>query len=327
MKRLLIFLMLTVVVIAAFTGCRLFRRPLPPIDEEEQRRVEIPAEISRGEGVEPRLRVYMADRSTVEEMDFEQYLAGVVAAEMDVDWPQEALAAQAIIARTFTLQKIAEQGTLPNRDAHASTDIEEFQAYDADRINDNVRQAVQNTRGVVAVHDGEFVRAWFSAYCGGRNAAPTVGLAFQGDDPPYLRSVECPCYEFIDEEERAWSASFSKEQIRRAVSKVTGDDPGDFDSMTVANEAGGRAVTFRVGDVEVPAPELRLAVGSTEMRSTWVDEISVSGNQVKMSGRGYGHGVGLCQWGANAWAERHNRKAEQIVMTYFPGVSLQQLWD
>lgn len=327
MKRWLA-LLLTVLLLVPFTsGCRLFRRPSPPLDDEDQRKVEVPAEIATEEGQEPRLRVYFAEEGRIEEMGIEEYLEGVVAAEMDVEWPLEALAAQAIVARTFTLQKIAEQGTLPDREAHASTDVEEFQAYDRDKINDNVRQAIEMTRGVVAVHNSEFIRSWFSAYCGGRNAVPTVGLSYSEEDPPYMTPVECPCFEFIDDDERYWSQTFSKQQIRNAVKEVTGEDPGNFDQMSVAEKEEERAVTFRVGSVDVSAPELRIAVGSTEMRSTWVDAIDVSDDEVKMSGRGYGHGVGLCQWGAYAWAEKHNRSARQIVEAYFPGVSLQKLWD
>jgi len=326
MRRWLGLFIIFVLFVTAIGGCRLFRRPQPQPQVEEEQRVQIPGEISQGEGIEPQLRLYIAEQGSIVTLDFEEYIAGVVAAEMDPNWHIEALAAQAIKARTFTLQKIAEQGTLPNRNAHASSDIQEFQAYDASRINENVRDAVQKTRGEVAVYQGEFVRSWFHAYCGGITATPSAGLNFQGDEPPYLQPVENPCFDFVDEDQQFWSASFSKAQVRSAAQNIANEDPGDFNSIEIASEENGRATIFRIGNVEVSAPELRLALGSTEMRSTWVETPSISGNQVKFSGRGYGHGVGLCQWGANAWAEE-GRSAEAIVESFFPGVNIQKIWD
>lgn len=325
MKRKLLALAILLTILTGLGGCRMFRRPEPrqPAREEP---VKIPEAIFQGENQEPQLRVYLAETGAVVTMDFEEYIAGVVAAEMDPDWPEEALAAQAIKARTFTLQKIAEQGTLPNRDAHASTDIEEFQAYDASRINDNVRSAVDKTRGMVATYQGEFVRSWFHAYCGGITATPEAGLNFQEQSPPYLKPVKNPCREYIDEDQEFWSKTFSKAQVRAAVQSIAKEDPGDFGSIEIVSDENGRAVTFNIGGVEVPAPELRLALGSTEMRSTWVDPPKVSGGQVTFTGRGYGHGVGMCQWGAKGWAEE-GRSAQEIVKSFFPGVGIQKIWD
>lgn len=327
MKRWLGILMILFLVIAGTNGCRWFRRPeIPQEQGREEQRVEIPQEISQGEGQEPQLRVYIAQQGSVQTMDFEEYIMGVVAAEMDPEWPVEALAAQAIKARTFTLQKIAEQGTVPGRNAHASSNIEEFQAYDASRINDNVRNAVEKTRGEVAVYQGEFVRSWFHAYCGGITATPSAGLNFQGEDPPYLEPVENPCREYVDDDQEFWSETFTRDQVRAAVQNVANEDPGAFTSINISQEENGRAVTFEIGGVEVSAPELRLALGSTEMRSTWIETPTVSGNKVTFKGRGYGHGVGLCQWGAKGWAEE-GRSAEEIVELFFPGINIQKIWE
>lgn len=323
MRRWLGIMLVFSLVAGVAAGCRQ-NKPLEK--ETPAKEVEIPEEISQGKNMEPQLRVYLATEDSVVTMAMEDYIMGVVAAEMDPNWPLAALAAQAIEARTFTLQKIAEQGTLPGRDAHASTNIEEFQAYDPSRINDNVREAVNNTRGLAAVYQGEFVRGWFHAYCGGITATPTAGLNFQGEAPPYCQPVENPCRDYVDDEIEFWSKTFSKSQIRSAVTSIAKEDPGDFPSIEIAEAENGRAVSFKVGQVQVPAAELRLALGSTEMRSTWVESPSISGEEVKFIGRGYGHGVGLCQWGAKGWAEE-GRSAEEIVKAFFPGVSIQKLWD
>lgn len=319
MRRALGIILLLAVVAFNATGCKQKK-------EAPAKKVEIPQEISQGENKEPQLRVYLAEENKVTSMAMEEYIQGVVAAEMDPDWPLEALAAQAIEARTFTLQKIAEQGKLPGKDAHASTDIKEFQAYDPSRINANVQKAVKNTRGLVAVYQGEFVRAWFHAYCGGITATPAAGLNYQGEVPEYLKPVENPCREYVDKDIEFWTATFSKAQVRGAVKSIAKKDPGDFTRIEIPEAENGRAVTFKVGEVIVPAPELRLALGSTEMRSTFVDPPTITGDQVKFLGRGYGHGVGLCQWGAKGWAEK-GRTAEEIIKAFFPGVEIQKIWD
>lgn len=313
-------LLLIIVVVATASGCR---QKKPP--GNIQKEVEIPTAISRGKNQEPQLRVYLSQQGSIISMDMEEYIMGVVAAEMDTEWPKAALAAQAIEARTFTLQKIAEQGTLPGKDAHASTNIEEFQAYDASRINDNVREAVNSTRGLVAVYKGEFVRSWFHSYCGGITATPSAGLNFQGKNPAYCKPVKNPCRKYVDKDIEFWSTRFSKSQIRSAVSTIANEDPGDFQNFEIIAAENGRAVTFKIGKVEVPAAELRLALGSTEMRSTWVDPPTISGNEVKFVGRGYGHGVGMCQWGAKGLAEEGHSAAE-IVKFFFPGVEIKKLW-
>ena len=289
----------------------------PPLPDELQQTGQEP----------PTLLVYIAEEGTVEEMDFEEYIAGVVAGEMNPTWPIEALAAQAIIARTFTLQKIAEDGGVPERNAHASTDIEEFQAYSAEDITDEVREAVQMTRGEVATHNNEFIRGWFSAYAGPRTAMADEGLGFEGENPPYIHVVDGPGQEIIPEEEGEWSESFPLEKVRNVVRETTGEDPGEVTQVEI-KEFGpsGRAATIQVNDTEIAGPTLRLGLGSTEMRSNFLEELSVEDGMLKMSGSGFGHGVGLCQWGARAMAE-NGSSPEEIVHYFYKDISLAKVWE
>ena len=304
-------------------GCRApLEEGVPPGGETPG----IPEEIRGGDEEEPVLNVYMHETGEVQEMSMEEYIEGVVAAEMETDWPEEALAAQAIIARSFTLQKIDEDGGLPERNAHASTDIEEFQAYDAERVNENVRNAVDKTRGEVAVYNGEFIRAWFHAYAGPRTALADEGLDFE-DNPPYIHIVESPAQDIIDPEEADWSADFPLDQVSSVVSEETGEDPGEITSAEVAEEGpSGRAALVSFNDTEIPANDLRMGLGSTEMRSTFIEEIQINNGNLEMSGTGYGHGVGMCQWGAKALAEEGDT-AEDIVSYYFDDITVVSLWE
>jgi stage II sporulation protein D len=339
-QRLLFVYLLSLLLLISTAGCPQLQRrpelaPEPLLPQRERLRRErgqaapptIPAPIRQNGDEEPELRVFIAEQNQIRTMMMEEYLMGVVAAEMSPKWDQNALAAQAIIARSFTLQKIAEDGGVPARNAHASTDIEEFQAYNAAEINDNVREAVEKTRGQVAVHGNEFIRGWFHAFAGPRTALAPEGLDFRGPNPPYIQIVDSPAGDIIPEEERDWEAAFPLERVRNVVRQATGTDPGAVTSVKIDQKGpSGRVTRFLVNDQEVTGPQLRLGLGSTEMRSTFVNRISTEGNRLVMSGTGFGHGVGMCQWGARALAE-DGQSPEEIINYYYRNVQIVNLWE
>lgn len=305
-------------------SCRAFRRPeRGPASGAPA----IPKAIAKGARQEPALKVYIKETKQVKTMPFEEYIAGVVAAEMDPKWPLEALAAQAILARTFTLEKIAREGGVPSKNAHASTDIEEFQAYDASRINNNVREAVRVTRGKVAAYNGNYIRAWFHANSGGKTATASEGLAFDKEPTPYVVSVDDPIsLEAAPAKDRAWTATFSKAEITQALQKI-GQKAGSFSGVKIAEKGqSGRALKLSIGNATVSAPEFRLAIGSTKLKSTLIDSITVSGDKVTFKGKGYGHGVGMSQWGAKGRSEQ-GAKADDIIKAYFRGINVFKIWD
>lgn len=288
---------------------------------------DIPEEIKGEEGKEPEIVVFFHEEETRRTMPLEEYLKGVVAGEMHIDWPEEALGAQAIIARSFTLQKIEEKGGVPQREAHASTDIEEFQAYEEGAINEKVLKAVEKTRGQVAAYRGNYIRGWFHAFAGPKTALADEGLNFQGPNPPYIHIVESPGIEIVPEEEKYWQASFSLEEIRSAVEEITGEDPGTVEVLEISNEGpSGRATMFKVNQLTVPAPDLRIALGSTEMRSTFIDHLETGNGRASFQGTGYGHGVGMCQWGARALAEQ-GMEAGEILQYFYRDIDLVRVWE
>ncbi len=315
LRKVSLLLLCSAVLFSA--GCRRSRQAEP---------LALPDALKEYQGQEPRLKVYHHVTGEIEEMNFEDYIAGVVAAEMDPEWPESALGAQAIIARSFTLQKIKEDGGLPGRNAHASTDFKEFQAYNAERINERVRKAVANTRGRVVLFEDDYIRAWFHAYAGPRTALADEGLEYKGGNPPYIQIVSSPAEKIIPDEEKNWSATFTLSQVRAAVQEAAGSDPGSVESAAVSEKGpSGRATSVKVNDVEVPAPSLRLALGSTEMRSTFIDKIEVDEGGLHLAGTGFGHGVGMCQWGARALAEE-GRTPDEIVNYFYKDITLAKAW-
>ncbi|CEO89946.1 SpoIID/LytB domain-containing protein [Syntrophaceticus schinkii] len=275
---------------------------------------------------EPEITLYDNDTGQKKRIKFEQYIAGVVAAEMEPSWPIEALAAQSILARTFTLHKIKYEKGVPKHGADASTSTEEFQAYDPSRITPAVREAVKKTRGKVIKYQGRYIRAWFHSNAGGKTATALEGLAFKKEKTPYIQSVSDPGQKVAKPEDKTWKASFTPEEVRAAVLQQSGKDPGAIASAAIVKKGpSGRAETVRLGNVKISGPALRLGLGPERMRSTLLDSFEVKGGMLHMSGRGYGHGVGMSQWGAHYMAKQ-GKSHTDIIHHYFRDVTIDKIW-
>ncbi len=268
----------------------------------------------------PLLAVHLADENAVVRMDIETYVAGVVAGEMPNDWPIEALKAQAILARTFVLKFVSEKDSrYPGADI--STDIAEAQAYNADAINERILQAVQETAGqILLTEDDNLPYTWFHSHSGGMTETARHGIDWQDDEPAYVRPTEG-----MEADSAAWSAHFTAAEFIAACRKA-GADVSSYESVRIGPKGkSGRAVTFLVDGVTVNAARLRISLGSTKMRSTLLTELSVEGDVIRMSGLGYGHGVGLSQWGAHELARR-GWPAEEIALHYYKGLRVVKAW-
>ena len=210
--------------------------------------------------------------------------------------------------------------------ADISTDIEEAQAYDAAGVNERIRQAVAETRGMVLNAGGELPYAWFHAHSGGLTARAKEGLDYEKDEPGYTQCVRGMENDEAPPEAAHWEAAFMEEEIIAAMKDVGAPITGVTGISIGQRGESGRAATLIVSGREVSAPALRIALGSTKMRSCLLESLRVEDNQVKMKGRGYGHGVGMSQWGAYAMAKA-GRTAEEIVTHYFRGVTLDKAWE
>jgi len=268
------------------------------------------------------ITLYQHESGETVEITLGEYLCGVVAGEMDVNWPQEALAAQAIVARTFTLEKI-EDGGVPARGTDASTDIHEFQAYQPQKINDKVRKAVEETSGKAIYYNGNLIKAWFFADGGGKTAASAVeGLSYDKEETPYIQSVTDPGIELEENENKQWSAEFTMVEVTEAVEKVSGQKKEKFTQVSIVERGdSGRATKMQFDDLIVGVPALRLALGGEKMKSALLTEVEIVNSKLYLTGKGYGHGVGMSQWGARALAEQ-GKTAEEIIHYFFKNVEI-----
>lgn len=295
-----------------------------PAPEPEDSAFVLPDDIRVDANGVPVLRVYVQEKKEIEEMDIEQYLCGVLAGEMKNDWPMEALRAQAILARTFVIRFITEKQSL-YEGADISTDIKEAQAYDAAGVNDRIRQAVNSTRGQIICYGGEPIYAWFHAHAGGRTATAAEGLSYE-KDAPYTQSVESAESGDAPQEDASWRTEFSEKEVLRAAADA-GVKLGDAVESVSAGAVGesGRLKTLRVNGKEVPANEFRIAIGSAKMKSTLITSLAYADGTLTVEGKGYGHGVGMSQWGAYEMAE-NGKNAEEIILKYFKKVNIVQIW-
>ena len=268
----------------------------------------------------PLLAVHVVDQNAIVQMDIETYVAGVVAGEMPNTWPLEALKAQAILARTFALKFVTEKDSrYPGADI--STDIKEAQAYNAGAVNERTQQAVQETAGLILLsEDGELPYTWFHSHSGGKTETATAGIDWQGDEPAYIISTSG-----CEADSAPWEASFTIEEFLAACRQI-GVNITTCKVVKIGEKGNsGRAVTLLVDGTPVNAARLRIALSSTKMRSTLLTELSIEGNIIHMTGRGYGHGVGMSQWGAHALAQQ-GWSAEKIALHYYNGLRVFKVW-
>ena len=273
----------------------------------------------------PLLNVHIVEENVIARMDIETYVAGVIAGEMPNTWPLEALKAQAILARTFVLKFVTEKDSrYPNADI--STDIAEAQAYNATAVNERILHAVQETAGLILLtEDGALPYTWFHSHSGGMTETARAGIDWQGEEPAYTKVADGRESAAAPEQVARWSLAVSKEDFIAACRK-SGADVTSCEVIKVGQKGkSGRAVTLLVDGVSVNAARLRISLGSTKMRSTLLTELSVEDGTIRMSGRGYGHGVGMSQWGAYSLAQL-GKTGEEIALHYYYGLRIVKAW-
>lgn len=253
-------------------------------------------------------------------VDLEEYVKGVVPSEMHSGWHPEALKVQAIVARTYVLyQRLAARSR--DYDVVAGTQDQVYRGRHG--VDQRVQQAVEATRGLVLTYGGAPILAAFSSTAAG----PTEdAMNVWSKDLPYLKGVECP----FDKNSPyyQWRAEFKLQDLESNL-KRQGIAVGSIASLTpFAYSTAGRVAKLRLlharGELILRGEDLRRVVGYAVIPSTQF-EVEAVGQTVVLTGRGAGHAVGLCQWGAKEMAGLGYPFAT-ILRYYFPGTELKN-WD
>lgn len=253
----------------------------------------------------------------VNELPLEEYVKGVVSGEVGRSWDIEALKAQAVVSRTYVLMQKAYAVSVPvPYDVTSSVLHQVFKGGD---VPEPIARAVEDTRGEILTFDGGPIVAYFHSTSGGitEDAAEVFGKSY-----PYLKPVETnselsPYF--------LWQKKIALKDMEKA-SGVKGLKDIGIDSHT----ASGRVRTFSFvngpGSTKIAAKTLRQNLGWDKLPSTFVTSIMRDNGAFIIEGRGYGHGVGMCQWSALQMA-RDGKTYRDILSYFYQGTVLQQYED
>lgn len=280
--------------------------------------------------------------TAVNVLALEDYLRGVVPREMP-SIALEALKAQAVAARTYAIASLESQSSR-GFDVYGST---KDQAYGGAGAEDSMAsEAVRQTRGQIVTYGGAPIMAYYHSTCGGRTAA--VDQVWSKPPAPYLQSVSdarpgggyyCDISKHFHWREE-WSGTALARVLRRTLADVRGGAPGDVavirDVAVEGRTPSGRAATLKVetdrGTFRVRGDSIRWvlqpASGGILESTLFRLEETRSGGQVQRLvavGRGWGHGVGMCQMGAIGRAEA-GQGYRKILRTYYPGTDITTLY-
>jgi stage II sporulation protein D len=247
---------------------------------------------------------------------FEAYVAAVVSREAAPRFHPEALASMAVAARTYAAGAAAK----PRDPAYDVVATMEDQVFDGmDGVAAVFREAADRTRGVVMRFRGVPAQTVYHSTCGGRTED---AVSAWGKDVPYLRAQ--PCDDCADSPVYRWQYRMPQAEVRR-VANALGVPPGkDLRIAVTGRTPTGRASRVRIssGGVsrELRAVEFRKVSGYAKVRSLKMEIAPVAGG-LRIKGEGWGHGVGLCQFGANGMARR-GADFREILARYYPGTEL-----
>jgi stage II sporulation protein D len=255
--------------------------------------------------------------TVINSIDLEDYIKGVLYHEVSHHWPMEALKAQAVATRTYALYKM--QGSHHN-DYDVTNDIysQVYGGKDSERYRTGL--AVDRTSGQVLSFDDKILPAYFHATCAGMTE--DAKELWDTDIAP-LRGV--PCMFCQDSPHMHWKKNFRLRDIQLALNKHNLKMGLIKDITIMDRDRSGRIRSLKITDrdgneITISGKDFRDFIGPNDIRSNNY-EITMQGYYITFNGKGWGHGVGLCQWGARGMAEQQfNYK--QILSYYYPGSQL-----
>jgi stage II sporulation protein D len=266
------------------------------------------------------IEVWKSEKSlyVINELPLEDYIKGVVAAEIKSNWDAEAVKAQAVVARTYAIhQKVSAAGESPY---HLTSSVQS-QVYKGTNMSPEISKAVEDTKGEILVYHGEPIVAFYHSTSGGMTES--AGEVFS-HDLPYIKRVKTnselsPFY--------MWEKIIPVTELEKALG-VKG-----IRNITVkSHTASGRVKKLKISfenkrePMEIAATEFRRKIGWERLPSTMITELSRNDDSFVIEGRGYGHGVGMCQWSALQMA-RDGKSYREILRYFYPGTEIKKYED
>jgi stage II sporulation protein D len=290
-----------------------------------------PAKVRKTEAT---VKMYSHATGKVVSIPIEEYVIGVVAAEMPAAFPNEALKAQAVAARTYLMKRLSVNGV--TNPIHPGADIcddhRHYQAWISKEEMKNrwgnikyyryylkIANAVYSTKQQVITYEGQIIDPVYHSSCGGLGTVD-AGEVWQLD-APYLKGVPCP---YNADPRPVQEVVLTIPQLEKATGEEVSALPvstGPKGIIEVLEKTGGGfPKRIRVGSKEFSAAALRESLGLRSNRFV----INLEDGQIKISTTGYGHGVGMCQYGAKGMAEK-GFDYQEIIKHYYTGVEIMSL--
>lgn len=278
-----------------------------------------------------KIKLLHKDTDEVEEVKLDDYIACVVSAEMPVSYELEALKAQAIVARTYTIYKITTSKKHDNADicdkstccqAWISKEnrLKRWKESDAQNNWNKIIMAVNETAGKIVTYNNKPINAFFHANSGGKTEIPFY--VWGGSGYPYLQVVETSGEDAYSQ--YSSEAEFTKEELEKKIREKHSDFEIDLEENNCIEikerDNSNRVVTVKIGNLNLSGVETRTLLGLRSANFT----VDISNNKVKFKVIGYGHGVGMSQTGADALAKQ-GKNCEEIIKHFYSGVEIKDM--
>ena len=280
------------------------------------------------------IKLYHAKTSQTEELSLDDYLYGVVSSEMPASFEKEALKAQAIVARTYTIYQITKSKG-KHGDADICDDYKCCQAWiskedrlakwsenEAEANWNKIVEAVDSTQGKIITYNGSPIDAFFHSNSGG--ITETASNVWGGDNFPYLQSVQTSGEDGYTQ--YSSEVEFSQSEFIDKIKTKHPDFEIDFNDNSCVQileyTESGRIRTIKFGNIQIAGTEARTLLG---LKSTNFSFEIVDG-KIKFKVLGYGHGVGMSQTGADSMAKAGS-SAEEIIKHFYSGVEIRFVND
>jgi stage II sporulation protein D len=286
----------------------------------------------------PKIKVYFTKENRIKEVYLEEYVRGVVAAEMPAEFGVEALKAQAIAARTYAVSNMEQyNGTKCNQanggdicdTVHCQAYVEKderFEGWPESKRGvywNKITDAVKETLGQVLIYNGQVAIdvSYFSTSSGKTEDAAEVFSS----NTPYLKSVKSPGEESSPKYKSIQSFSYNEaaDKLNKTFpnSKVSASRLRSQITILSPRSSGGSVKQVKLGNITITGSQFRSALGLNSSNF----ELKFNKDNISITTYGYGHGVGMSQWGANAMS-KEGKKYDEILKHYYQGVSIEKLY-
>ena len=275
-----------------------------------------------------KIKLLHSNTGDIEELDLDTYLLGVVSSEMPASFEQEALNAQALVARTYTIYKILNGSKHDNADVCDNSSccqawiskenrLEKWNEEEREKNWSKIEKAVNSTKGKIITYEGKPINAFFHSNSGG--FTDTATNVWGGANYPYLQAVETSG----EDEYSQYNSELlvTKEEFISKIKEYHSDFTIDFNKGNqieiLEYTDGDRIKSIKIGNLNLSGVEVRTIFGLKSAKF----QISVEENNIKFSVIGYGHGVGMSQTGADSLAKQ-GKNHEDIIKHYYTGVEI-----